>query len=126
MRTLPIVASILLLAACGSEPVKREPTPEEVQKGVRYTVVFGIVPDEKGTLVGFRFVSTTDLRTREKVTFVPSDKFVAQAKEALSNGLWKVTRNDDGSIKEVYMYCLYSTVVPDSAVCDAKFAKKAP
>ncbi len=126
---IAVVLLALTSAACTHGATKRNangrPTPREVERGVRYGIIFGITPDESGKLVGFRFDRSIDPRTRSNADFTPSSAYVASARAVLANGNWRVVKKDDGTIAEVYIHCLYSTALPDEAICDAKFAPAA-
>jgi hypothetical protein len=120
-----VAGSVCLLAACAS-PGTPSPAPQDVHDNVKYSVIFGITPDADGTLQKCRFVQSSDPRSPSAAPapFTPSDAYVKEGCDTLANGSWNVSRDADGTIKEVYMFCYYSTVIPDHPICDERFASK--
>lgn len=118
MRPTSLATLFFSLSACAT--ALRGSPAAEVQKEYGFGVIFGIKPDDRGILNLLRVASAMDVHL-QRVEFTPSDGFVASARRALSQPRWIVERNKDGSIQEVFYYCLYSPAVPDKADCDEKF-----
>ena len=109
-----------LVLGCAST---QAPSTSEVEKGIKFSVVYEITPNELGELVDISVARVTDLKTKEIVQKRFSSQFLQQSKSILSNGKWKVTRDDNGLINKVYMFCFYSEAAPDSPVCDAQYTR---
>lgn len=126
MRSCFLSCVILSLAACAG---LSGPHPSEVQRNIRYAVIFGFTTNPDGYLDALRVAAVTDVLQRnpdgtpKMVDFVPSDAFVASARAALSNGRWRQLRNADGTAREGFQFCYYSTVIPDQAICADEFSK---
>jgi len=121
-RHLSLLTSFVLLAACAGNGT---PSTEDVRKDIKWSVIFGITPDANGVLQKCRYVHSSDPRSSspQPAPFTPSDAYVKKGCDTLANGNWSVNRDADGNIKEVYMFCFYSTAVPDDPVCDARYSK---
>jgi hypothetical protein len=121
-NSLVSILPCLLLAACASSGAA---DPGDVQKNIKWSVIFGVTPDANGVLQKCRYVHSSDPHSSSPAPapFTPSDAYVKNGCDVLANGNWNVTRDADGNIKEVYMFCFYSTAVPDDPVCNERYSK---
>ena len=118
MKLFALIIGSAILCGCASNS---SPSIEKVENSIKYSVVYEITPNEAGQLVDISVVRVTDLRTREVVQKEFSEKFLNESRSILGNGKWKVSKDEDGNIRDVYMFCYYSEAVPDAPICDAKF-----
>ncbi|RYE72895.1 MAG: hypothetical protein EOO81_02175 [Oxalobacteraceae bacterium] len=114
----------LALLAVSATVFADEPTEQEVHDGIRKGVVFGILPAADGKLERCQFSMTQDGPTNKPdPDFKPSEKFVSEACRKLAKGKWMVSRDRKGEIKEVFDYCMWSEVIPDSPICRAELGE---
>ncbi|TZF87780.1 hypothetical protein [Cognatilysobacter lacus] len=114
MRMYVAVAFLLVTTAS----LAADPTPEQVEAGVKKAVVFEVVPDLAGKATSCKYSMTQDRATNQPdPTFHPSDKYVTDACEKLRKRQWAVRRNTIGAVQPVYDYCQWSEVIPDNAIC---------
>ena len=116
-RTL-IAFSILVISGCGSN--ERQWAPE-VQDNLKYAVIFRIVPDSDGNISEFSVARVLDIGTEEEVDFRPSEAFVSEARGIFGKERWAVTYDEDGRIEPRFMFCYYSTAVPDHPIVSEEF-----
>jgi hypothetical protein len=119
-----ILVGILIASISYAETVSR-PSPEEVDRAIKYTVLFAITPNERGEVQTCTF-DGSNTKSGEEVNFKPSQAFLDEACALFRNVKWSVTRGQSGAIEQLWYYCYYSEAVPSHPVCDAKFHRAAP
>jgi hypothetical protein len=121
MRNIVARLTALVFAAVPVAALAATPTEAQVRQSIKKGVVFAILPSANGSVARCRFDMTQDGPTNKPdPNFTPSAKFVAEGCRKLSeNKHWEVSRGTNGDIKEVFDFCMWSTIIPDSPICRA-------
>ena len=107
---VPVLALVLVAGAgCATAP---EPEPES-----SYVVIFELNPDASGRLQRLAVASVLDRETQRVVVYLPSARFVNQARDTLVEFDWPATRDRNGRIEPVYVRCFLSTASPHTPDC---------